>query len=69
LLSLTYSVCGNGCVDVICEDVDNIFVSYGKNARVKNSYFARTQSENTQATDKWGVKLAVKKLISLYECT
>jgi len=28
-------------------------------------YFARTQSENTQATDKWGVKLAVKKLISL----
>ena len=34
MLSLTCSVCGNGCVDVICEDVDNIFVSFEKNARV-----------------------------------
>ena len=30
MLSLTCSVCENGCVDVICEDVDNIFVSFGK---------------------------------------
>ena len=49
---------------MICEDVDNIFVSFGK-----NPHFARTQSdgeaENTQATDKWRVKLTVKKYITL----
>jgi len=45
VLSLTCSVCENGCVDVICEDVENIFVSFGKKILVyKYPYFAITQS-------------------------
>jgi len=59
-------VCENGCVDVICEDVDNIFVSFAKKMLgYKYPHFAGTQSdgeaENTEATDKWGMKLTVKK--------
>jgi hypothetical protein len=36
VFSLTCSVCENGCVDVICEVVDNIFVSFEKKCSCTN---------------------------------
>lgn len=45
VLSLTCSVCENGCVDVICEDVDNILCLLEKKILLyKYPYFAITQS-------------------------
>jgi hypothetical protein len=76
-LSLKCSVCDNGYVGMIYEDVDNILLSFGKKYSSKNilTSLDQTLTEKLRILIQLisggggGVKLTVKKSISFYECT